>query len=178
MLIVFTKGKTKLLWSFWQAGKLQLGVKHVGWTPTVLGRQGTILLDNHVSKRFQVLQERWSWDAKLERGLFRFYKDLHTSQRQRGFTSFLREKLKEKGEKKSFLSLLTLGKFLYFILMWGGGEILFLLLFQVQWLTPEINLTRQINKRKSFNCPDRHRISHGNFTEPRKQQMTEVSTLF
>ena len=62
--------------------------------------------------------------------------------------------------------------------MWGGGEILFLLLFQVQWLTPEINLTRQINKRKSFNCPDRHKISHGNFTEPRKQQMTEVSTLF
>ena len=30
--------------------------------------------------------------------------------------------LKEKGEKKSFLSLLTLGKFLYFILVGGGGE--------------------------------------------------------
>ena len=84
--------------------------------------------------------------------------------------------LKEKGEKKSFLSLLTLGKFLYFGV--AGREILFFLLSQVQWLKPEINLIRQINKRKSFNCPDRHRISQGDFIEPRRQQMTEVSTLF
>ena len=94
--------------------------------------------------------------------------------------------LKEKGEKKSSLSLLMPGKCLYFILVGGGdlhcrgGEILFPLPSQVQWLKPvRINLIkdRLTREKNSFNYPLMHGLSQGN-QSPGGSQMIEVYLLF
>lgn len=77
--------------------------------------------------------------------------------------------LKEKGEKKSSLSLLMPGKCLYFILVGGGdlrcrgGEISFPLPSQVQWLKPvrigliEDRLTREKTVLITHLCTDFHK---------------------